>query len=57
MPDFQVELLVEVAVVEAALVVDADGVSAHQARQRLRVEVRHQQLHVVLKFRVGYVVR
>jgi hypothetical protein len=47
--NLQLKLLVEIAVVDAAQVVDADRVPAHQAGERLRVEVVDQQLHVVLR--------
>lgn len=46
-PQAERELLVEVAVVQAAVPAHADRVAAHHALGRGRVEAVHQQLHAV----------
>ena len=43
-PDTQVQLLVEVAVVDAAIPPHADGVAAHEAGRRVHIEALDQHL-------------
>mmetsp|Transcript_71544 Transcript_71544/g.220863 ORF Transcript_71544/g.220863 Transcript_71544/m.220863 type:complete len:562 (+) Transcript_71544:80-1765(+) len=45
----QLQLLVEVAVEEAAVPADIHGAPAHEQRHGLRVEVAHQEVHVALE--------
>ena len=48
------KLLVEIAIVNASDVVDAQRGLAHQVGQSLRVEVRHEQLHVRLQMKIPH---
>ena len=49
-PHFEIQLLIEVAIEEAAVVVDAHQIPAHQMLDRVLVEVADEQLHVRLEF-------
>ena len=47
-PYFQIQHLIEVAVVQSSIPSDGDGIAAHQARDGLWIERLGQPIHVVL---------
>ena len=50
----QTQLLVEVAVRQPALPIDADHIAAHHAVQVLRLKAALEQIHVGVKRALGY---